>query len=618
MISNKYSSRWSKQTLLYTCLVAVLLLSFGLRLFRIQHHNIWGDEAFSIAFSKQALNLVLSSGAETHPPLYHALLHIWISLVGDSVFSLRYFSVLPGVLIIAIVFVIGRRLVDHQLGLLSATMIGVSSFAVYYSQEARMYSLVAFFCAIASYAVLRWELRESSRWMIIFVVSMLAAVFTHYYSFFVLLSQNMYMFQQRKNNLEQWRKWMWCQAVIFLIYMPWAFAQLDFITSKASTRWQELSIGGMNTIWSGSLTTFGVGETVATVGQWLGVLLLIPLAMGFRGSYSDTKRLNVVYYWLVVPLVSAFLIAPLMPFYYPRYLIVVLPAYLLIVANGFRSNISLLGGAWLILFVAANVMSLNNFFFNRQYAKGGYGDLMTYIKNHSTDADAILLQNGAQAPLYAYYGMPEMKSYNMPPWNDSEMQPLLKQISSDHQRIWLVMYGDTAGYDPDYMLEGWLHQTAFRSYHGDYIDGSLDLFVQGEVIAQKVMDVKFGDLILLNSFGLGEIGQDGTDTLSVSLAWQSLKNMDRDYTLFVHLVDNKGQLWSQIDSQPLGGTYPTSKWIDGETVIDKVALPLGLDLPSGSYYIEVGWYQLDSMERLTAAGAQSMYDKVELGIVEIP
>ena len=217
--------------MLYTCLVAVLLLSFGLRLFRIQHHNIWGDEAFSIAFSKQALNLVLSSGAETHPPLYHALLHIWISLVGDSVFSLRYFSVLPAVTIIAIVFVIGRRLVDHQLGLLSATMIGVSSFAVYYSQEARMYSLVACFCAIASYAVLRWELRESSRWLIIFAVSMLAAVFTHYYSFFVLLAQNMYMFQQRKNNLEQWRKWMWCQAVIFQIYMPVSYTHLTLTTT---------------------------------------------------------------------------------------------------------------------------------------------------------------------------------------------------------------------------------------------------------------------------------------------------------------------------------------------------------------------------------------------------
>ncbi|MBS60462.1 MAG: hypothetical protein CL606_04030 [Anaerolineaceae bacterium] len=618
MISNKYYSRWSKQTVLYTCLVAVLLLSFGIRLFRIQHHNIWGDEAFSVAFSKQDLNLVISSGAETHPPLYHALLHIWISLVGESIFSLRYFSVLPGVLMIAIVFVIGRRLVDSQLGLLSSMMMGVSSFAVYYSQETRMYSLVACFCTIALYAALRWELRDSNRWLIMFVVSMLAAVFTHYYSFFVLLAHNIYIFQYRKNNMEQCRKWMWVQVVILLIYMPWVLAQLDFITSKASTRWEELSIGGMNTIWAGSLTTFGVGETVATVGQWLGVLLLIPLAMGFRSSYSDTKRLRVVYYWLVVPLVSAFLIAPLMPFYYPRYLIIVLPAYLLIVANGFRSNVSLLGGAWLILFVVANVMSLNNFYFNRQYAKGGYGDLMTYIKNHSTAADAILLQNGAQAPLYEYYGIPEMKSYNMPPWNDSEMQLLLELIVSHHQRIWLVMYGDPAGYDPDHILKGWLHQRAFRSYHGDYIDGSLDLFIQGEVISQKVLDVQFGDLISLNGFGLGEIGEDGTDTLPVSLVWQPLKNMDRDYTLFVHLVDDKGQLWSQIDSQPLGGTYPTSKWIDGETVIDKVALPLVQDLPSGSYSIEVGWYQLDSMERLTAAGVQSMYDKIELGIVEIP
>ena len=180
------------------------------------------------------------------------------------------------------------------------------------------------------------------------------------------------------------------------------------------------------------------------------------------------------------------------------------------------------------------------------------------------------------------------------------------------------MYGDAAGYDPDHMLEGWLHQRAFRSYHGDYIDGSLDLFVQGENLSQNAIDVRFGDLILLSEFGLGEIGQGGYDTLSVSLVWRALTNIDSDYTLFVHLLDGKGQLWSQIDSQPLGGTYPTSKWVYGETVIDKVALPLMRDIPSGNYQIVAGWYQLDNMERLPAVGAQSMYDKVELGIIEIP
>ena len=600
------------------CLIAVLLLSFGVRLFRIQHHNIWGDEAFSIAFSKQALNLVLSSGAETHPPLYHALLHVWISLVGESIFSLRYFSVLPGVTLIAIVFVLGRRLFGSQMGLLTAAMMGISSFAVYYSQEARMYSLVACFCAIAFYAHLRWEITDSGRWLFIFVAGILAAVFTHYYSFFVLLAQNLYMFQQRKNSLQQWRKWIWVQIFIFLIYIPWASVQLDFITSKASARWQELSIVGMNTVWFGTLTAFGVGETVATYGQWLGIVLLIPLATGIRSSNSGHNQIIAVLYWLIVPLVGALLVAPLMPFYFPRYLIVGLPAYLLLVVLGFRSSIGSIRVVWLILFVAANVMSLNNYFFNQQYAKGGYGDLMAYIEDNGTDADGILLQNGAQAPLYAYYGNQEMESYNMPPWDDTKMHPLLEIISSQHQRIWLVMYGDAAGYDPDHMLEGWLHQSAFRSYHGDYIDGSLDLFIQGEILSQNTIDVRFGNLILLSEFGLGEIGQDGYDTLSVSLVWRALTNIDSDYTLFIHLLDGKGKLWSQIDSQPIGGTYPTSKWVYGETVIDKVALPLVRDLPSGNYQVVAGWYQFDSMERLPAVGAQSMYDKVELGIIEIP
>jgi len=600
------------------CLIAVLLLSFGVRLFRIQHHNIWGDEAFSIAFSKQALNLVLSSGAETHPPLYHALLHVWISLVGESIFSLRYFSVLPGVTLIAIVFVLGRRLFGSQMGLLTAAMMGISSFAVYYSQEARMYSLVACFCAIAFYAHLRWEITDSGRWLFIFVAGILAAVFTHYYSFFVLLAQNLYMFQQRKNSLQQWRKWIWVQIFIFLIYIPWASVQLDFITSKASARWQELSIVGMNTVWFGTLTAFGVGETVATYGQWLGIVLLIPLATGIRSSNSGPNQIIAVLYWLIVPLVGALLVAPLMPFYFPRYLIVGLPAYLLLVVLGFRSSICSIRVVWLILFVAANVMSLNNYFFNQQYAKGGYGDLMAYIEDNGTDADGILLQNGAQAPLYAYYGNQEMESYNMPPWDDTKMQPLLEIISSQHQRIWLVMYGDAAGYDPDHMLEGWLHQSAFRSYHGDYIDGSLDLFIQGEILSQNTIDVRFGNLILLSEFGLGEIGQDGYDTLSVSLVWRALTNIDSDYTLFIHLLDGKGKLWSQIDSQPIGGTYPTSKWVYDETVIDKVALPLVRDLPSGNYQVVAGWYQFDSMERLPAVGAQSMYDKVELGIIEIP
>ena len=117
---------------------------------------------------------------------------------------------------------------------------------------------------------------------------------------------------------------------------------------------------------------------------------------------------------------------------------------------------------------------------------------------------------------------------------------------------------------------------------------------------------------------MGKIDQDGADKLPVSLVWQALTKMDRDYTGFIHLLDSEGKLWSQLDSQPLGGTHPTSEWTEGEIVIDKLALPLAPDLPSGNYRLVVGWYELASMERLPAFGEDSLYDKVDLGIVEIP
>ena len=179
------------------------------------------------------------------------------------------------------------------------------------------------------------------------------------------------------------------------------------------------------------------------------------------------------------------------------------------------------------------------------------------------------------------------------------------------------MYGDAAGYDPNHMLEGWLHQRAFRSYHGDYVDGSLDLFVQGEIVPSSVPEVRFGDMIALIGFGHAEGVHTPGGTLPVVLAWRALRPMERDYTVFMHLVDRDGKLWAQADSQPLGGTRPTSRWQPGETVIDRVALPLAAEMPPGEYRLQAGWYELASMQRLPAAGARNLADKAQLGAVEI-
>ena len=301
----------------YLPMVVLLLLGFWLRVFRLQWHNLWGDEAFSLAFSKQPLVQVLSAGTETHPPLYHAMLHLWVTLAGQSLFALRFFSVLPGILLVALLFLLGRRMLGASGGFLASGLCAVSSFAVYYSQETRMYSWATLFCALSMYADVRWQSTRERRWEVLFLGAMLAAIFTHYYSFFLLLAQNLFRLLQRREDPRSWPNWMRGQSLIALAYLPWVLAQIDFIGAKASARWDALGVGGLDAVWAGTLSVFGAGQTVTPLGRWMGIVLLIPLAIGLRGVLQRSRCERVLAYWLFVPMVGAWLLGPLMPFFLP-------------------------------------------------------------------------------------------------------------------------------------------------------------------------------------------------------------------------------------------------------------------------------------------------------------
>ena len=74
--------------------------------------------------------------------------------------------------------------------------------------------------------------------------------------------------------------------------------------------------------------------------------------------------------------------------------------------------------------------------------------------------------------------------------------------------------------------------------------------------------------------------------------------MDQDYTVFVQVLDQQDRIVGQVDSWPLQGTYPTSQWPAGERVDDPYAVQLAADLPSGSYRLAVGWYLLETLQRV--------------------
>jgi hypothetical protein len=100
----------------------------------------------------------------------------------------------------------------------------------------------------------------------------------------------------------------------------------------------------------------------------------------------------------------------------------------------------------------------------------------------------------------------------------------------------------------------------------------------------------------------------------VLLYWQGRADVSGDYTVFVHLTDEEGQVLAQGDSAPAGGIYPTWAWIPGEVVEDEHLVPLEIDVPPGTYHLAIGLYEVDTLRRLEATNSEgvSLGDRILL------
>lgn len=117
------------------------------------------------------------------------------------------------------------------------------------------------------------------------------------------------------------------------------------------------------------------------------------------------------------------------------------------------------------------------------------------------------------------------------------------------------------------------------------------------------LDVVFGDEIALRGYDLAT-NEAGVPTLT--LAWQALRAPGNDYTVFVHLLNADGAccLW-QADAMPRQNSYPTSRWLPEEVVVDSYTIDLPADTPPGAYPLEIGLYVAETGQRLLLSGADA-------------
>jgi 4-amino-4-deoxy-L-arabinose transferase-like glycosyltransferase len=111
------------------------------------------------------------------------------------------------------------------------------------------------------------------------------------------------------------------------------------------------------------------------------------------------------------------------------------------------------------------------------------------------------------------------------------------------------------------------------------------------------LEVNLGGKVRLLGYSIQSGFRPG-DSIHLTLFWQALEEMDKDYTVFTHLTDAKGQIWGQKDNPPVDGFYPTTGWEVGEIVRDQYDLLISPDAPPGEVQIEVGLYLAETGERL--------------------
>ncbi|MCX6375762.1 MAG: glycosyltransferase family 39 protein, partial [Armatimonadetes bacterium] len=183
---------YSDQHLLY---FSILLGAF-LRFFRLGSQSIWGDEALTLqAYTVgNSLAQVLSNiwHKAFHPPLYFVIAHYWYQL-GQSEFMLRFPSAVFGVAAIPMMYLITRRFFRVGAPGISALIVALSPFTVWYSQEARMYSLQVLLAMGSTLFFLRaWKTRKPADYTLYGLLTLMG-LYTHIGTLLLVAAQGVFV-----------------------------------------------------------------------------------------------------------------------------------------------------------------------------------------------------------------------------------------------------------------------------------------------------------------------------------------------------------------------------------------------------------------------------------------
>ena len=478
-------------------LLAILLLGYGLRLYRLGDQNIWWDEGHAVWTARHSMREVTNITAhDVHPPLYLWMLHAWIRIAGESEFALRYLSLIGGLLTVSLTYVVARRVTGRRPALLATLLIAAARFHIWWSQETRMYIWAAFLTLLSLYFFTRLRQHGLAWWA--YVVSSAAAIYTLYLSVLVLVLENVFVAitvwrkPQRRRFLSRWTT---AQAMIVLAYIPWLYLALSYSRTGAADSQFPFGL-----VWQLYGTVLVTGISTNLEQYTLLVTAFVPLVLVGLGFYLFDRHqpqrygfagremgLFLLLSLFLPPLMVYALSVPRGMFYSPkpeaRYLLLFAPTFYILVA-GTLANLWEFKRWGRVVTVIATLLVLGTFvsmlpsYYVGRYLRDDYQTAMATLEAYAQPDDAVLLVSGDRYPVFLYYyqqhfaeGGPTI--YLLPrygdPMSEGNVDIELEPLAAQYDRLWLASF-ERALQDPENVTETWLetHRTRVLNVSEEY------------------------------------------------------------------------------------------------------------------------------------------------------
>jgi hypothetical protein len=459
-------------------LLLTLLLAFALRLHRLGAESLWYDETVSVHLARLPVAAMLAHTAgDIHPPGYYLLLHGWQWLTQPSLahgleFLFAWPSLWFGMVTVALIYALGRRLLSSPAALLAVLFAALDPFQLWYSQEVRMYTLGAALGLLCLWATIQAFSKPQRRpWLIVYALAAAAGLYTLYYFAFLLIALNvvaLYLWgrgargegrgargeapnftihnsQFTIHNLRGEGRgargegrgargegrgargegrgailaWLLTQLAVLLLFLPW----LPIFHRQATdppvppwrTPWPDLA--SLVASKFEALAAFLVGQSPPLDATWPWALLVIGLSIAFAIRQWRRAGLALLLY-MAVPLALILGLTLLVtPIYHVRYLSFVAAPFALVSASavvdlwGWRRGA---GAALAGLLLLAMSASLAAFWTNPRYAADDHRGAVAALAARWRPGDVILANAGWVYPVLLTY-WPDESAASAPP-----------------------------------------------------------------------------------------------------------------------------------------------------------------------------------------------------------